>query len=346
MMEAEGLPAQIHGAKILIVDDDEFFRTLIERLLSSAGYLNIFSTGDPERVVQLHCDKHFDLILLDIHMPKLSGLDVLEQLNALDPALHVPVIVLTGDEDVATRVENAKLSSLVEGTKAFTATAKQVFGEDNGDTATQKAFALLRDINQELRGKKVDLSDPSRQKAALDNVAIAMAAGASGRNVLEEAAKSRDGERKAERENATLRDQLSAMLSKSSEGGKGTEKPSCWYVRGTTRPEYIFDVALTSSGLLVQDIPNPGRSEEKAELPIADIQFGHAISEGVFLATMEPLLQWSDKHQCRFFVRTYDETALAEKELFKQRLRTLEQRFYKFLSPDLRPNINAAVSVQ
>jgi adenylate cyclase len=104
----------VRDAKILIVDDEPFSIVFFERLLRAAGYRNIQSTTNPRSVEELHRASRFDLILLDIHMPGMSGLDVLDRLKELDPSTHVPVIVLTGDEDVATRI-----AALEKGARDF-----------------------------------------------------------------------------------------------------------------------------------------------------------------------------------------------------------------------------------
>ena len=85
-------------ATILIVDDQESNLRLLERVLTNAGYTSFVSTTDPLKAVDLYRQYRPDLVVLDLHMPQLDGLGVLEQLNAHVPAdAYVPVLVLTGD---------------------------------------------------------------------------------------------------------------------------------------------------------------------------------------------------------------------------------------------------------
>jgi putative two-component system response regulator len=86
------------SATILIVDDQDSNLRLLERVLTNAGYSSFVSTSDPLKAVDLYIQYKPDLVVLDLHMPQLDGLGVLERLNAHVPAdAYVPVLVLTGD---------------------------------------------------------------------------------------------------------------------------------------------------------------------------------------------------------------------------------------------------------
>ena len=93
-------PTEIHSAKILIVDDKEANVVLLERALRGAGYAAITSTMDPEQVCGLHKDNQFDLILLDLMMPKIDGIEVCKRLRA-DPGFpFTPIIIVTAMADL------------------------------------------------------------------------------------------------------------------------------------------------------------------------------------------------------------------------------------------------------
>jgi len=97
--------AAFAAARILIVDDEPFHLGYLERLLRAAGYSNIRRQSDPRGVEALHHEHDFDLILLDIHMPHLSGLEVIDRLRKADPHSYAPIIVMTGDSDLQVRDE-------------------------------------------------------------------------------------------------------------------------------------------------------------------------------------------------------------------------------------------------
>lgn len=82
-------------ANILIVDDEIMNVRLLEKLLSLRGYQNVISTQDPTEVTPLHVKHDFDLILLDLDMPKLDGYGVIERLNRLTSDSLPPILVLT-----------------------------------------------------------------------------------------------------------------------------------------------------------------------------------------------------------------------------------------------------------
>ncbi|SEI41765.1 putative two-component system response regulator [Allopseudospirillum japonicum] len=94
-------------APILIVDDNPANLALLEDVLYEAGYDVVTSLSDPREVMPLiRSTTSIDLILLDIRMPHLSGIQVLEQLSAhyeQDPGAMPPVIVLTAQTDEQTR---------------------------------------------------------------------------------------------------------------------------------------------------------------------------------------------------------------------------------------------------
>jgi PAS domain S-box-containing protein len=100
------------NASILIVDDQESNVSLLEQLLSEAGYTNLASTMDPQEVCALHRKNCYDLILLDLQMPVMDGFQVIEALKTNATDGYLPVLVLTAQP-------GHKLRALQAGAKDF-----------------------------------------------------------------------------------------------------------------------------------------------------------------------------------------------------------------------------------
>jgi len=103
---------EILNARILIVDDQEVNISLLEQLLSEAGYACVASTMKPQEVCALHRKNHYDLILLDLQMPGMDGFQVIEALKTNHADGYLPVIVLTAQP-------GHKLRALQAGAKDF-----------------------------------------------------------------------------------------------------------------------------------------------------------------------------------------------------------------------------------
>ncbi len=102
----------ILNASILIVDDQEVNISLLEQLLSEAGYTCVASTMKPQEVCALHRKNRYDLILLDLQMPGMDGFQVMEGLKTNDADRYLPVIVITAQP-------GHKLRALQAGAKDF-----------------------------------------------------------------------------------------------------------------------------------------------------------------------------------------------------------------------------------
>lgn len=81
-------------AKILIIEDEMFVRELYERVLSQNGF-EVFTAADGEKGLVAASNSHPDLILLDVMMPGINGLEVLKRLKADASLKDIPVVLLT-----------------------------------------------------------------------------------------------------------------------------------------------------------------------------------------------------------------------------------------------------------
>jgi DNA-binding response OmpR family regulator len=88
---------------VLVADDDEDIRALVVFRLERAGYA-VVAARDGEEALQLALERSPDLAILDVMMPKLTGIEVTERLRANDATSRLPVILLTArvqEADVA-----------------------------------------------------------------------------------------------------------------------------------------------------------------------------------------------------------------------------------------------------
>ena len=104
--------ADIHNARVLIVDDQHTNVLLLDRMLRSAGYTFVASTTDPHEVCELHRKNRYDLILLDLVMPGMDGFQVMEGLKEIEKDGYLPVLVITAEPE-------HKLRALTAGAKDF-----------------------------------------------------------------------------------------------------------------------------------------------------------------------------------------------------------------------------------
>ena len=80
--------------KILLVDDSRTMRRENQRALERVGY-EVVCADDGESALQLAQSQHFDLILLDLMLPKMSGTEVLKHLKSEAKTADIPVVVLS-----------------------------------------------------------------------------------------------------------------------------------------------------------------------------------------------------------------------------------------------------------
>jgi len=145
------------SASILIVDDEPANLRLIEIYLRNDGYEDITLCDRPELVpslVELHQP---DAILLDIMMPRVSGLDLLASLRRDSATRHVPVIMLTALTDRRTKSQALELGANDFLTKPF----------DSFDLLSRVRNALVwRAHQQHLAHQATILEEKVRQRTA------------------------------------------------------------------------------------------------------------------------------------------------------------------------------------
>ncbi|MBW1669531.1 MAG: sigma-54-dependent Fis family transcriptional regulator [Deltaproteobacteria bacterium] len=90
---------------ILVVDDDPGHRTMLRTLLTGWGYTILEAEDGSQAIEKVH-EQPFDLILMDIRMIKMSGLEALREIKAYNPA--IPIIIMTAYSSVETAVEALK----------------------------------------------------------------------------------------------------------------------------------------------------------------------------------------------------------------------------------------------
>lgn len=93
---------EVSGLKLLVIDDEAQNLRLIEAALQQKN-LQIMSTTDPEEGFALFEEKRPGIVLLDLMMPKVSGMDLLERMVAIDPAAEI--ILITGHYTAESAVE-------------------------------------------------------------------------------------------------------------------------------------------------------------------------------------------------------------------------------------------------
>jgi two-component system cell cycle response regulator len=104
--------AEIRRGNVLIVDDQRVNVLLLEQTLRGAGYVSVTSTTDPGEVCRLHRQNRYDLILLDLMMPRMDGFQVMAALKDIEPDDYLPVLAVTADPA-------HKLRALQGGAKDF-----------------------------------------------------------------------------------------------------------------------------------------------------------------------------------------------------------------------------------
>jgi len=124
-------------ATVLLVEDSKLLRLAGERALHRAGY-QVLTAADGEEALRMARANHPNVILLDMLLPKVSGLDVLRGLKANAQTKDIPVIVLSS----LAQANEAKL--LEEGAAAFCVKSENMLQDDYSELVSRLEHVLAK----------------------------------------------------------------------------------------------------------------------------------------------------------------------------------------------------------
>ena len=103
--------------KIAIIDDEQDILETLERFLKRSEKFEIETFSNPENAMELIKKGHFDLILLDIMMPQMNGMDMLKEIKEANP--EVKIIMMTAYSTVEKVIDANKVGAEDYVTKPF-----------------------------------------------------------------------------------------------------------------------------------------------------------------------------------------------------------------------------------
>ena len=156
---------------VLIADDDAISRKLLRRLLEQDGYA-VCAAADGMEALELFAEESIDLVLLDIVMPGLDGISVLERLKATPGGGHVPVIMISAVDETESVVRCIEIGAADYLPKPFNAAVLRA--RLNASLAEKRLHDLQLEYLEQV-GKVVDaaagVEAESFDAASLDAVA-------------------------------------------------------------------------------------------------------------------------------------------------------------------------------
>jgi two-component system cell cycle response regulator len=103
-------PRPVTGARIIVADDDRITRELLAGMLTQHGFL-VETAPDGQAAVERVARGGVELVLLDVMMPKLTGLEACRLLKGMTSDTFLPVVLVTVKTDTASRVEGLKIGA-------------------------------------------------------------------------------------------------------------------------------------------------------------------------------------------------------------------------------------------
>ena len=137
--------------KIVIVDDNKNMQIILQNLLVDEGYHVISATNGKDGLKAI-IEHSPDLVLLDIRLPEMNGIDILQQITELEK--EILVIMITAYGDVETAVETMKLGAYDYITKPFVNEELKIVIRKALDTSELKQEVKV--LRQRLKEKKSD----------------------------------------------------------------------------------------------------------------------------------------------------------------------------------------------
>jgi len=122
-------------ARILVVDDEPHICRALDRLLTEKGH-QVETTSSPFKALEMLSETKYDLILLDLRMPDMNGIEFYDRIRAISPALQQKVVCVTGD---------------------VVSTQNEAFLHETGIPCVAKPFGvneLMRQVRHVLEGEK------------------------------------------------------------------------------------------------------------------------------------------------------------------------------------------------
>ena len=98
------------GKKIMLVDDAAFMRMTIKNCLTKAGYTELIEAGDGQQAVDTYGKEHPDLVIMDITMPNMDGIQALQAIKTKDAGAKIVMCSAMGQEAMV--VEAIKLGAM------------------------------------------------------------------------------------------------------------------------------------------------------------------------------------------------------------------------------------------
>ena len=117
--------------KIMIVDDAAFMRMMIKNSLTGNGYTNIIEAGDGQIAFETYKTEKPDLIIMDITMPNMDGLQALKKIREAHPDAKVVMCTAMGQESmVVDAIKSGAKDFVVKPFNAerITSTVKNILG--------------------------------------------------------------------------------------------------------------------------------------------------------------------------------------------------------------------------
>ena len=99
--------------RILIVDDAAFMREMLRDILTEEGYEIVAEAADGDEAISAYNDHHPDLVMLDIVMPRKSGLEALREIVTSDPSANVVMCSALGQESLVMEALDAGAKDFV-----------------------------------------------------------------------------------------------------------------------------------------------------------------------------------------------------------------------------------------
>ena len=96
---------------IMMVDDEPIILETMQMFLEEAGYDNFITTTEPKKALNMLVLQKPDIVLLDVMMPEITGLDILKQMRSQEALRHIPTIILTSATDPKTKLQALELGA-------------------------------------------------------------------------------------------------------------------------------------------------------------------------------------------------------------------------------------------